>query len=753
MAEGSLQLVGRDASIGLSSGVAEMKIDQPVAGVLHAEGYLDEPMVIDPDDGSLTIEMLAAVGPGGTLRRTLHFGGDVMMGRRYQSDFGEESSASSANRTAVATDEQQARAVVSSVAPLMGAADASMVNLETVVGELSAVDAYPAKRFLLQSPPIVLDALDEMGVDYVSLGNNHAYDWQNSGVGSTIDVLDAAGIAWSGAGEDATQAEAGRIIDVNGLQVGVISATTVDGDFVNDSLPSADEPVPADLAEEDAWQYEEIGFRFGQPNLPGYVTPDNRRPGEMWELFEALEREIDEATAATLWAAIVDSYPGLQDWVARRGHGGAASFQREVIAGQIVALRGAGAEFVVVQIHGGFQFSDAPSEFLRQSAHAAVDLGADLVIGHHPHVVQGFEWYEGHLIAYSLGNFLFDQDFLSTFSSMILRVVVEGDQLLQARVVPLVLDRYRPVPASGVTADRVATLLSTRSLAPASSNRIRPDLVGAITDDDVVATAVLRRDGASYRILDEIRPAVETFALSGGDINALPACTVLRASGDQDSASEVEVGTDLLGWGSFEDDAADNQNAGATMWTVDRSVGVRYSPERGSYLHLEPGVDASATTRQVARSTVPTHRWYDTEGEPADGAPAYTLQLAVRRSDDQATIKVVLYDVNDTDPTVEPSSTTLHEATVDLPLTERDEWRTVEIDLSELINAEFDGVRAEAILVYVSAPPGDNRIDIDDVQLIEWRRVDELPEGVWVAGEHLRSSADGDAEFDVLRCR
>ena len=45
---------------------------------------------------------------------------------------------------------------------------------------------------------------------------------------------------------------------------------------------------------------------------------------------------------------------------------------------------------------------------------AAVDAGADLVIGHHPHVLQGFEYYADTLIAHSLGNFVFDQDFLLT---------------------------------------------------------------------------------------------------------------------------------------------------------------------------------------------------------------------------------------------------------------------------------------------------------------------------------------------------
>ncbi len=126
----------------------------------------------------------------------------------------------------------------------MAAADVSTVNLETVVGQLPASGAYPAKRFLLQSPPVVLAALHDMGIDLVSLGNNHAYDWQGPGVASTISALDGSGIAWAGAGTTAEQAQAGRMIDVGGTKVGVVSATTVNGDFVNDNLPGADEDKP-----------------------------------------------------------------------------------------------------------------------------------------------------------------------------------------------------------------------------------------------------------------------------------------------------------------------------------------------------------------------------------------------------------------------------------------------------------------------------------------------------------------------------
>ncbi len=736
----SLLLVDRDKPIALN-GNASITVDQPVAGVVTADGFLDEPVVLDPHDDAVRIELLARTSADGQTRRALQFGGDVMMGRRYQNP-------GTDTGNPLVVDADGARRVVAQIAPLMAAADASTANLETVVGDLPALDAYPAKRYLLQSPPEVLDALESMGIDFVTLGNNHAYDWQDEGVASTISHLDEAGIAWAGAGIDAAQAQAGRIIPVKGMKVGIVSATTVNGDFVNESLPPADETVPTDLADKDAWQYDERAFRHGEPGDPDYVQPDNRRPGAIWSLFEQLESSLSADRSASLWADIVDTYPELQDWVARRGHGGAALFRTAVVAAQVTALRAEGADLVVVQIHGGFQFSEVPSDFLRRAAHAAIDAGADLVVGHHPHVLQGFEWYQGHLIAYSLGNFVFDQDFLSTFPSAILRVVFEGDHLLEARVVPIMVDHYRPVPVTGKVAERVVRSINASSMLAASSDRLRPDLVGSVLDDKVSTNAILRHDGTTYRIIDSPQPFTNTYSLTQGRVAVLPACSVVRPVVGQ--ADGTRLGLDLLGWGALDDGLADGVNDGGMHWRGDGTT--RYDDDHHTYLHLESDAHASATARQVARSEVPVHRWFEPDATPLDGDPTYTVQFDVRRNGDPPKIKIVLYDVNDTDPTEEPSSTVLHQATIDVPFTREDTWRTVSLDVSDLINTEYAGIRPEAVLVYFSAPAGDSRIDLDNVRLYEWRSLADLPDGMWMPADALAADDGRDVTMAVHGC-
>lgn len=69
------------------------------------------------------------------------------------------------------------------------------------------------------------------------------------------------------------------------------------------------------------------------------------------------------------------------------------------------------ADYIIVSMHGGQEYSRTPTELQKSFAKTAIDNGADMVIGGHPHWTQGIELYRGKYIFYSLGNFVFDQDF------------------------------------------------------------------------------------------------------------------------------------------------------------------------------------------------------------------------------------------------------------------------------------------------------------------------------------------------------
>lgn len=69
--------------------------------------------------------------------------------------------------------------------------------------------------------------------------------------------------------------------------------------------------------------------------------------------------------------------------------------------------RDKGANVVICSFHWGVEYQNMPSKFQQRLGRHAIDSGADMVIGHHPHILQGIEKYKGKYIAYSLGNFVF----------------------------------------------------------------------------------------------------------------------------------------------------------------------------------------------------------------------------------------------------------------------------------------------------------------------------------------------------------
>ncbi len=106
------------------------------------------------------------------------------------------------------------------------------------------------------------------------------------------------------------------------------------------------------------------------------------------------------------------------------------------------------ADFVVVSIHWGQEYMRMPEKAQIERAHAAIEAGADIVLGHHPHVLQPFEAYKGGLIFYSLGNFVFDQAFGNTTESMIARIKLSLGERPEAEITPLRITDGRPAPMS-----------------------------------------------------------------------------------------------------------------------------------------------------------------------------------------------------------------------------------------------------------------------------------------------------------------
>jgi poly-gamma-glutamate synthesis protein (capsule biosynthesis protein) len=121
----------------------------------------------------------------------------------------------------------------------------------------------------------------------------------------------------------------------------------------------------------------------------------------------------------------------------------------------IGALRASGrADLIIVSVHGGREYVDEPPDYHRAFLYGLVDAGADLVLAHHPHVLQPVVWYQGKPIVQSLGNFVFVQDDPWTRLSVILRVVVTPDRRMLLSAIPVRVGA-QPTLATGAAADSV----------------------------------------------------------------------------------------------------------------------------------------------------------------------------------------------------------------------------------------------------------------------------------------------------------
>ena len=134
---------------------------------------------------------------------------------------------------------------------------------------------------------------------------------------------------------------------------------------------------------------------------------------------------------------------------ASAGTGGIAPIDLQTLPADIAAAR-EHADLVIPYFHWGIEYTKDPTVEQQQAAHAAIDAGADMVLGVHPHWIQGIENYKGRLIIYSLGNFIFDQDWSRpTMEGMLLHLYWRGATLAGIRFVPVLdEDRCQPRPMS-----------------------------------------------------------------------------------------------------------------------------------------------------------------------------------------------------------------------------------------------------------------------------------------------------------------
>ncbi len=148
------------------------------------------------------------------------------------------------------------------------------------------------------------------------------------------------------------------------------------------------------------------------------------------EAYSPLIKEVKETKIAFL--AYTDLGP--ESWKATNEYSGMAWINEEDMERVKKDIEKAKEEsdILIISLHSGKEYSTTPSSFQSYFFKACIDAGADMGIGHHPHVVQDVEKYGDGWIAYSLGNFVFDQGFSEeTMESCLLRITIKDKKIEQ----------------------------------------------------------------------------------------------------------------------------------------------------------------------------------------------------------------------------------------------------------------------------------------------------------------------------------
>jgi poly-gamma-glutamate synthesis protein (capsule biosynthesis protein) len=283
---------------------------------------------------------------------------------------------------------------------LIRGADLAFTNLEVLPNDYRGHPAQESGGSHFGAPAWVVDELTEAGFDLFAFATNHCLDYGIAGLLASMGALDERGVSYAGVGRNVEDARRPVYHAHPKATVAMLSCCATFAKGQEASAQTRDMPGRPGIAplrhdtvyevseqqlsalreiaeqtglEAQRRQFIKSGFKF-PPDDPAIVPF-----GEM--NFRAAERPAIRMTAKAK--------------------------DVEAIAHWVREARGL-SDLVLVSVHAHEQGADKeePAEFLPVFAHRMIDEGADLVVGHGPHLLRGIEVYRGKPIFYSLGNFL-----------------------------------------------------------------------------------------------------------------------------------------------------------------------------------------------------------------------------------------------------------------------------------------------------------------------------------------------------------
>lgn len=279
-------------------------------------------------------------------------------------------------------------------------ADVAFTNLEVVPNNFTGYPAEESGGSHLGAHDWVLDELTDMGINLMACPNNHSLNYSIEGLLSTIEILEERGITYAGIGRNLAEARMPAYLDTSAGSVGLIAcaSTFAKGQQASEQRP--DMPgrpglnplrydttyhVTAEQMDTLRAVAEQLGLerrRLERIQLGFGFPPDDP---DIFPFLDANFRVGDEVK--------IETAPKEKDL--------------EAIAGWVreASMR---CDRVVVSLHAHEQggSKEEPADFIRAFAHRVIEEGADVVVGHGPHLLRGMELHQGKPIFYSLGNFI-----------------------------------------------------------------------------------------------------------------------------------------------------------------------------------------------------------------------------------------------------------------------------------------------------------------------------------------------------------
>ena len=277
--------------------------------------------------------------------------------------------------------------------------DYVIANLESPVAGKEA--GYTSELYSFNTPESILEALKNSGINMVQTSNNHCLDRGVEGLRQTIRNIEASGLAY--VGTHMNPEDSFRIINVNGISVGILAYTYGTNAFKNCCYLKSEDKYSVDLLQE-----QELYGKYERLVYKGSSVPA--------KVF----RKISVNTNPGKYAAPI--YDRREP----------DAMQRSRLREQIAKCRKEGAEFVAVLLHIGGQYNDEPTPYTKEMCAFCMDNGADLVVANHEHVIHPFEDRRSEKSGfcwYALGNFISSNGVISEPFDKLCRysVVLDSD--------------------------------------------------------------------------------------------------------------------------------------------------------------------------------------------------------------------------------------------------------------------------------------------------------------------------------------